>query len=106
MSRASEPAARSTRAGRGLWEALPAVGAALVEHGPDLIDSFVPGEALLQRLEGFPAPAGPVRLQGRLREIVARARVRRPNSTTRPVRPGNPGAPHHLRKSTLNPGDR
>ncbi len=63
---------------RGLWEALPAVGAALVEHGPDLIDSFVPGEALLQRLEGFPAPAGPVRLQGRLREIVARARVSAP----------------------------
>ena len=55
---------------RRVWEALPAVGAALVEHGPDLIDSFVPGEALLRRLEGFPGPSlGVPRWQRRLREL-------------------------------------
>jgi DNA-binding SARP family transcriptional activator len=49
------------------WEALPAVGAALVEHGPDLIDTFVPGETLLERIEGFAAPA---KWQTRLRAMV------------------------------------
>jgi DNA-binding SARP family transcriptional activator/predicted ATPase len=57
-----------------LWQALPVVGAVLVEHGPDLIDSFVPGEPLLQRMESFLAPAGMGRSQGRLREIVAHHR--------------------------------
>jgi len=59
---------------RRVWEALPAMGAALVEHGPDLIDTFVPGEALLRRVEAFPGPAGAVRWQARLRELVRRAR--------------------------------
>ncbi len=62
------------------WEALPTVGAALVAHGPDLIDTLVPGEALLRRLEGFPAlslalasvPRGASGWQERLREIVRR----------------------------------
>jgi len=58
---------------RRAWEALPAVGAALVEHGPDLIDRFVPGEALLRRAEGFPTPPAATRWQARLREIVSRA---------------------------------
>ena len=49
---------------RRVWEALPAVGAALVEHGPDLIDRFVPGEALLRRTEGFLEPPGAARWQG------------------------------------------
>jgi DNA-binding SARP family transcriptional activator/tetratricopeptide (TPR) repeat protein len=40
---------------RRVREALPAVGTALVEHGPDLIDTFVPGEALLRRAEELPA---------------------------------------------------
>ncbi len=44
---------------RRAWEALPVVGAALVEHGPDLIDRFVPGEPLLRRAEAFPAPGPP-----------------------------------------------
>lgn len=48
---------------RRVWAALPAVAAALVEHGPDLIDRFVTGAALLRRAEAFPAlslpkPAG------------------------------------------------
>ncbi|RPI58413.1 MAG: hypothetical protein EHM56_01865, partial [Chloroflexi bacterium] len=51
------------------WEALPAVGAALVEHGPDLIDTFVPGEALLRRAEAFLAPAGGRGWQAWLREL-------------------------------------
>ncbi len=77
---------------RRAWEALPAVGEALVEHGPDLIDTFVPGEALLRRIEGFPGPPGAGRPHGhtdpaaspgrpsgqvwlpQLREIVRRAR--------------------------------
>jgi DNA-binding SARP family transcriptional activator/tetratricopeptide (TPR) repeat protein len=59
---------------RRVWAALPAVGAALAAHGPALIDSFVPGEALLQRAEAFPLPPGAARWQARLREIVRRAR--------------------------------
>jgi DNA-binding SARP family transcriptional activator len=66
---------------RRVWEALPAAGAALVEHGPDLIDTFVPGEGLLRRVEGFPAPSlgkgpgptGAAHWLPRLREIVRRA---------------------------------
>jgi len=58
---------------RRAWEALPAVGAALVEQGPDLIDRFVPGEALLRRAEGFPTAPAATRWQARLREIVSRA---------------------------------
>lgn len=38
---------------RRVRQALPVVGAALVEHGPDLIDTFVPGEALLHRAEAL-----------------------------------------------------
>jgi tetratricopeptide (TPR) repeat protein len=64
---------------RRAWEALPAVGAALVEHGPDLIDTFVPGEALLRRIEGFPVP-----------------RLSRARSRDLPKGPGPPGAAHPL----------
>jgi DNA-binding SARP family transcriptional activator len=62
----------SAEQARRAWETLPAVGAALVQHGPDLIDTFVPGEALLQRVEGFRVPAGAERWQARLREMVRR----------------------------------
>lgn len=63
---------------RRVRDALPAVGAALVELGPDLIDTFVPGEPLLQRVEGFPGPQagrppGTARWLPRLREIIQRA---------------------------------
>jgi DNA-binding SARP family transcriptional activator len=75
---------------RRVWAALPAVAAALVEHGPDLIDRFVTGAALLRRAEAFPTlslpkPAGQARTarpfrqpsgqawQERLRESVRRA---------------------------------
>ena len=59
---------------RRIWEALPAVSAALCEHGPDLIDRFVPGEALLRRLEGFSAHTGASRGQRRLRELLAQSK--------------------------------
>jgi hypothetical protein len=59
---------------RRAWEALPVVGAALMEHGPDLLDTFVPGEALLRRAEGFPARPGAAHWQARLREVVRRGR--------------------------------
>jgi tetratricopeptide (TPR) repeat protein len=59
---------------RRVWQVLPAVVAALVEHGPDLIDSFVPGEALLQRMEGFSTSAGTARWQRKLRERLAHTR--------------------------------
>jgi tetratricopeptide (TPR) repeat protein len=57
---------------RRVWQVLPIVGAVLVEQGPDLIDSFVPGEALLQRVESFTNPAGAARWHKKLREILAR----------------------------------
>jgi DNA-binding SARP family transcriptional activator/tetratricopeptide (TPR) repeat protein len=62
----------TTEQTRNLWEALPAVGTALVEHGPDLIDSFVPGVTLLQRMEGFSTSSGARQWLSRLREIVNR----------------------------------
>ena len=34
---------------RRVWDTLPATGQALVENGPDLVDTFVPGAALLER---------------------------------------------------------
>jgi DNA-binding SARP family transcriptional activator len=58
---------------RRVWETLPAVGAALAEHGPDLIDRFVPGEALLQRVVSFSIPGTAARWQKRLRELAARS---------------------------------
>jgi DNA-binding SARP family transcriptional activator/predicted ATPase len=63
----------SVEQARRAWEALPAVGAALVEHGPDLVDTFVPGEALLRRVEAFRSPTGAGPWQAKLREIVRRA---------------------------------
>jgi len=62
----------SAEQARRAREALPAVAAALVERGPDLIDTFVPGEALLQRVEGFARPRGGAHWQVRLRAIVRR----------------------------------
>lgn len=56
---------------RRTWEALPAV----VEHGPDLLDTLVPGEALLWRIEGFGVPRGGGRWQARLREIALGGRA-------------------------------
>jgi DNA-binding SARP family transcriptional activator len=65
--------ALSSEQARRVWEALPAVGTALVEHGPDLVDTFVPGEALLRRAEDFRVPSGGRQWQARLREMLGRA---------------------------------
>ena len=32
-----------------LWHTLPLTGQALVENGPDLVDTFIPGPALAER---------------------------------------------------------
>jgi DNA-binding SARP family transcriptional activator/tetratricopeptide (TPR) repeat protein len=63
-----------------LWETLPTVAEALAEHGPDLIDRFVPGEPLLRRVEGFPTARSGGPWLARLR-----ATLRRNQESTRPV---------------------
>jgi DNA-binding SARP family transcriptional activator/predicted ATPase len=55
---------------RRLWALLPGAAQALAEHGPDLIDTFVPGAALLRRVEAF-APRLLLR-DGRLAELSRR----------------------------------
>jgi predicted ATPase len=76
---------------RRLWSALPATARAIVEHGPDLIDAFVPGRALLERAtifgpgalgsESEPAALDSTRWLARLNELV----------TQRPDRAGSTG---------------
>jgi DNA-binding SARP family transcriptional activator len=55
---------------RRLWNTLPFAAQALVEAGPDLIDTFVPGTALVERAVAC-AP-GPVDWLTRLNELVKR----------------------------------
>ncbi len=65
---------------RRLWYLLPLAVEALVEAGPDLVDLFVPGPAVLRRAAAFtPWPGGSARL-AQLKELVRR------KATT----PGNP----------------
>ena len=45
---------------RRLWALLPTTARALMEMGPDLVGTFVPGEPLLRRLQAF-APDGTAR---------------------------------------------
>jgi len=72
---------------RRLWRILPLAVQALVEAGPDLIDLFVSGAALLQRAEAFtPWPGGADWLP-RLEELVQR----------RAIAPGDP----NLQQSAL-----
>jgi len=58
---------------RRCGEALPALGAALAEYGPDLIGAFVPGEALLRRAEGFSGLLAAAGWQARLRDTMRRS---------------------------------
>lgn len=53
-----------------LWDLMPAAVEALVERGPDLIDSFVPGEGLVRRAAAHDR-LGP-RARERLRAVFAR----------------------------------
>jgi DNA-binding SARP family transcriptional activator/predicted ATPase len=55
---------------RRLWNTLPATAQALVEAGPDLIDTFVPGNPLAERAAAY-APGGADWL-ARLAELVER----------------------------------
>jgi predicted ATPase/predicted Ser/Thr protein kinase len=55
---------------RRLWSLLPIAAETLVESGPDLVGTFVQGEALVSRAEAFtPSPAG---WRVRLEELVRR----------------------------------
>ena len=55
---------------RRLWKLLPLACQALVDVGPDLVDTFVPGKALTARAAAFtPSPAG---WRVRLEELVGR----------------------------------
>jgi predicted ATPase/DNA-binding SARP family transcriptional activator len=53
---------------RRLWDLMPHTLEALVEYGPDLIDSFVPGESLARRATSFTAenPAWLERLESEI----------------------------------------
>src|SRR5262245_31804873 len=42
-----------------LWEAMPLTLPALIEHAPDLVDPFVPGNGLRERAATFAAPEAP-----------------------------------------------
>ncbi|MBL7183248.1 MAG: AAA family ATPase [Anaerolineae bacterium] len=55
---------------RRLWNTLPFAAQALVEAGPDLIDTFVPGTALVER--AMACAPGPVDWLTRLNELVER----------------------------------
>jgi DNA-binding SARP family transcriptional activator/tetratricopeptide (TPR) repeat protein len=63
-----------------LWHLLPAAAQALVEAGPDLVDRFVPGAALLARAQMYVASAGQSDRAGaawlaRLEELVKRQAI-------------------------------
>ncbi len=57
---------------RRLWQALPLAVQALVEAGPDLIDLFLPGPALLRRAEAFAPWPGRADWLPCLEELVGR----------------------------------
>jgi DNA-binding SARP family transcriptional activator/tetratricopeptide (TPR) repeat protein len=59
---------------RRLWHALPLAVPALVDAGPDLVDTFVPGPALMRRAEAFAAgrPRDQVAWLAQLEELVDR----------------------------------
>jgi tetratricopeptide (TPR) repeat protein len=57
---------------RRLWHTLPLAAQALVEAGPDLIDLFVSGPALLKRAEAFTPWPGGTDWLARLEELVQR----------------------------------
>jgi DNA-binding SARP family transcriptional activator len=63
---------------RRLWALLPGAAQALADHGPDLIDTFVPGAALLRRVEAFAPHPAPWR--GRLAELARRERALAPQA--------------------------
>jgi predicted ATPase/DNA-binding SARP family transcriptional activator len=57
---------------RRLWHTLPLMAQALLEAGPDLIDLFVPGAALVRRAAAFIQWPGEADCRQRLEELVER----------------------------------
>ena len=59
---------------RRLWDSFPLAVEALVEVGPDLIDTFIPGRALVRRAAAYAAGGigGQAAWQTQLEELVAR----------------------------------
>jgi DNA-binding SARP family transcriptional activator/predicted ATPase len=57
---------------RRLWQSLPLVAQALAEAGPDLIDTFVPGVALLERVRACMQHRDRADWQARLSALVER----------------------------------
>ena len=76
-SRASRPVGRSRRSRFGACgRRCPWCRQRWWSTARNLIDSFVRGEALLRRIEGFPFQPGPTHWRVRLREIINRSRER------------------------------
>jgi DNA-binding SARP family transcriptional activator/tetratricopeptide (TPR) repeat protein len=64
-----------------LWQFLPLAAQALVEAGPNLIDTFIPGTALLERARAYAQRSGTADWLDRLDALVAK-------SASRPAPPG------------------
>jgi len=67
----------TTAHARRLWDALPLTAQALVDAGPDLIDTFIPGAALLERATTYTDKLGGANWQSSLNELVKRQSLRR-----------------------------
>ena len=63
---------------RRLWSLIPQTAQSLLEYGPDLINIFIPGSALLSRTEAFSAV--PTEWQSRLKTLVERKAMLPPDS--------------------------
>jgi DNA-binding SARP family transcriptional activator/predicted ATPase len=69
---------------RRLWSALPLAAQALVDAGPDLIDTFVPRTPLLRRAITYAQQSGSTGWQRRLAELVERKPAGGPGAPTLP----------------------
>jgi adenylate cyclase len=67
-----EAGAMTREQARRLWQTLPLAAQALVEAGPDLIDTFVPGRTLAQRAAPFTQRPGDADWLERLEQLVER----------------------------------
>jgi hypothetical protein len=67
-----EAGAMSREQARRLWQTLPLAARALLEAGPDLIDTFVAGRVLLRRAVAFTPPPGDADWLARLERLVER----------------------------------
>ncbi len=72
---------------RRLWTAMPDAVHALMERGPGLIDTFVPGDALELRAQAFGRQSGKNSRQGQLRLAVPPPARHSGEGSTLPLRP-------------------